>query len=241
MTKVPKLLDMLKAGLHFGHKTSKWHPRMEKYIFTSRNGIHVVDLEKTADGIQKAVDFVKDTVSNGGKVLFLGGKPQIKEMVRESAIEAKMPYVVERWLGGTITNFSIVSRGIKKYIKLKTQQEKGEWEKYVKKERLKLGKQLERLEKKYGGLETVDKIPGAIIVLDAKGQNTAITEAGIKNVPVIALCDTNVNPDGIGYVIPGNDDSIRGVKLVLDVMVDAVKEGIEGGSKVKMEDEKKKK
>lgn len=239
MTKVPKLLDMLKAGLHFGHKTSKWHPRMEKYIFTSRNGIHIVDLEKTADGIQRATDFVKDTVSSGKKVLFLGGKPQIKEMVRESAIEAKMPYVVERWLGGTITNFSIISRGIKKYIKLKAQKESGEWDKYVKKERSKLGKQLERLEKKYGGLETVDKIPGAIIVLDAKGENTAITEASIKNVPVVALCDTNVNPDGIEYVIPGNDDSVRGVKLVLDSMVEAVKVGRENASKTKMEEAKK--
>ncbi len=240
MAKVPELLEMLKAGLHFGHRTSKWHPKMDPYIFTSRNGIHIIDLEKTAKGIEKAADFIEEVVSRGGKVLFLGGKPQIKDMVKESAQEAKMPYVVERWLGGTITNFSIVSKGIKKYSKLKSQQEKGEWGKYVKKERLKLGKELERLEKKYGGLEGVERIPEVILVLDAKGENTAIAEARTKKVPVIALCDTNVNPEGIDYVIPGNDDSVKGVKLILDFMVGAIKEGKIKADKIKMKEEKKK-
>ncbi|MBT4277194.1 30S ribosomal protein S2 [Candidatus Falkowbacteria bacterium] len=225
MSKTPDLMGMLKAGLHFGHRTSKWHPRMEPYVFTSRNGIHIVNLEETSKALGRAVEFAKDITSKNGLILFLGSKPQIKEMTKKYAMEAEMPYVVERWLGGTITNFGIVSKGIKKYIELKEQKKKGEWDKYVKKERLKLDKELEKLEKKFGGMEIVKKIPDAILVVDAKGEKTAIKEAKIRKVPVIALCDTNINPDGINYVIPGNDDSIKGVKLIFETIVEAIKEG----------------
>ena len=227
MLKKPDLLEMLKSGLHFGHRTSKWHPKMEPYIFTERNGIHIIDLEKTAQLLEKALNFIKDTVSRGGVVLFLGTKPQIKEMIKKYALEVEMPYVSERWLGGTITNFSVIRKAIKRYTDLKKQKEKGEWEKFVKKEQVKLNKELERLDKKFGGIETLKKIPDIIFILDAKGEKTAIKEAQVKKVPIVALCDTNVNPQGIDYVIPGNDDSIKGVKMILEMAVEAIKEGKE--------------
>ena len=239
MPKTPEIVEMLKAGLHFGHRTSKWHPKMEKYIFTSRNGIHIIDLMKTAKELEKALDFIKTTVSKGGTVLFLGSKPQVKEMVKKSAIEAGTPYIVERWLGGTITNFSIFSRGIKKYTKLKTQKEKGEWEKFAKKERLKMDKDLARMERKYGGLEKMDKIPDAVLVIDAKTEETALAESRVKGVKTVALCDTNVNPDKVDYIIPGNDNSVKGVELLLKLMVEAVKEGKEGKKQNTMEQDKK--
>lgn len=239
MSKTPDVVEMLKAGLHFGHRTSKWHPKMGKYIFTSRNGIHIIDLMKTAEGLEKSLAFVKDTISKGGTVLFLGTKPQVKDLVKKSAIKAGAPYIVERWLGGTMTNFSIISRGIKKYTSLKTQKEKGEWEKYAKKERLEMDKDLERMEKKYGGLATLTKIPDAILVIDAKTENTALAEAKTKKIITIALCDTNVNPEGIKYVIPGNDNSVKGVELILDLMTEAVIEGREEAKK-KGEETKKK-
>jgi len=239
MKKNPDMVEMLKAGLHFGHRTSKWHPKMGKYIFTSRNGIHIIDLTKTATGLEKSMAFVKDTVSKGGTVLFLGTKPQVKDIVKKSAIKAGEPYIVERWLGGTLTNFLIISRGIKKYNTLTSQKEKGEWEKYAKKERLKMDKDLARMEKKYGGLATLNKIPDAILVIDAKTEDTALAEATTKKIPTIALCDTNVNPEGIKYVIPGNDNSVKGVELILDLMVDAVMEGKEEAKK-KGEETKKK-
>lgn len=239
MSKTPDVVEMLKAGLHFGHRTSKWHPKMGKYIFTSRNGIHIIDLMKTAEGLEKSLKFVKDTVAGGGTVLFLGTKPQVKDMIKKSAIKAETPYIVERWLGGTMTNFTIISRGIKKYNTLKSQKEKGEWEKYAKKERLKMDKDLERMERKYGGLATLNKIPEAILVIDAKTEDTAIAEAKVKKIPTIALCDTNVNPEGIDYIIPGNDNSVKGVELIMNLMVDAVIEGREEGKK-KGEETKKK-
>ncbi len=239
MPKTPEIVEMLKAGLHFGHRTSKWHPKMEKYIFTSRNGIHIIDLMKTAKGLEKSLNFVKDTIGKGGMVLFLGSKPQVKDMVKKGAIEADVPYIVERWLGGTITNFPIISRGIKKYTKLKTQKEKGEWEKFAKKERLKMDKDLARMEIKYGGLEKMDKIPDAVLVIDAKTEETALAEARVKGVKTIGLCDTNVNPDKVDYIIPGNDNSVKGVELVLRLMVEAVKEGKEAKSQKKMETDKK--
>jgi small subunit ribosomal protein S2 len=239
MPKTPEIMEMLKAGLHFGHRTSKWHPKMEKYIFTSRNGIHIIDLMKTAKELEKSLDFVKTTTSKGGTVLFLGSKPQVKEMVKKSAIEAGTPYIVERWLGGTITNFSIISKGIQKYTKLKTQKEKGEWEKFAKKERLKMDKDLARMERKYGGLEKMDKIPDAVLVIDAKTEETALAESRVKGVKTIGLCDTNVNPDKVDYIIPGNDNSVKGVELILKLMVAAVKEGKEGKQQNIMEQDKK--
>ncbi|MCD4705657.1 30S ribosomal protein S2 [bacterium] len=227
MSKKIELSEMLKTGLHFGHSVSKWHPKMEPYIFTSRNGIHIINLEKTAKSLEKALSFLKDLSSKGGIALFLGSKPQIRDMVKQSALDAGMPYVVDRWLGGTITNFAVISKSIKRYILLKQQKEKGEWAKYKKKEQLSLSKELEKLEKKFGGIEVLKKNPDVVFVVDTKNERTAIAEAKIKKVPIIALCDTNVNPDEIDYVIPGNDDSIKGVQMILDFVVSAIKEGKE--------------
>ncbi|MEA2088991.1 MAG: 30S ribosomal protein S2 [Patescibacteria group bacterium] len=227
MSKKIELSEMLKAGLHFGHSVSKWHPKMEPYIFTSRNGIHIINLEKTAKKLEKSLSFLKDLSSNGGVTLFLGSKPQIRDIVKKSAIDAGASYVVDRWLGGTITNFSVIFKSIKRYILLKQQKEKGEWIKYKKKEQLSLGKELEKLEKKFGGIEALKKIPDVIFVADAKNEKTAIAEAKIKKVPIVALCDTNVNPEEIDYVIPGNDDSIKGVQMILDFVASAIKEGKE--------------
>ncbi|NCF75144.1 MAG: 30S ribosomal protein S2 [Xanthomonadaceae bacterium] len=227
MSKKIELSEMLKAGLHFGHSTSKWHPKMEPYIFTSRNGIHIINLEKTADCLEKALKFLRNLSSKGGVILFLGSKPQIKSILKQSALDAKMPYVADRWLGGTITNFAVIYKSIKKYILLKNQKEKQEWKKYKKKEQLNLEKELEKLEKKFGGIEMLKKIPDAIFIIDSKNEKIAIAEAKTKKIPIVALCDTNINPEGIDYVIPGNDDSIKGVQMILDFVVSAVKEGRE--------------
>lgn len=227
MSKKIELSEMLKTGLHFGHSVSKWHPKMEPYIFISRNGIHIINLEKTAKNLEKALSFLKDLSSKGGTTLFLGSKPQIREMVKQSALDAGMPYVVDRWLGGTITNFAVISKSIKRYILLKEQKGKGEWAKYKKKEQLSLSKELEKLEKKFGGIDVLKKNPDVIFVVDTKNERTAIAEAKIKKVPIIALCDTNVNPEEIDYVIPGNDDSIKGVQMILDFVASAIKEGKE--------------
>lgn len=226
MTKIPDTLKMLKAGLHFGHRASKWHPKMKPYIFTSRNGIHIIDLEQTAKGLKTACEFVENLSAKGGVILFLGSKPQIKELTRKKAQEANSPCVVDRWLGGTITNFSIISQVIDRYNNLKKEEIAGEWDKkYNKKEQVVLRKEIERLEKKVGGIKNLKKIPDAIFVIDCKNERTALNETRLKKVPVIALCDTNINPSGIDYVVPGNDDSIKGVEMVLDLIVEAIKEG----------------
>lgn len=239
MSNKPEITEMLKAGLHFGHRTSKWHPKMEQYIFTSRNGIHIIDLVQTATMLEKALNVVESTIAEGGNVLFLGSKPQIKDLIKASALEANVPYITERWLGGTITNFPIISLGIKKYSKLKAEREKGDWDKYAKKERLGLDKTLERMERKYGGLESLTKVPDVVVIIDAKTEQTALAEAKVVNVPVIALCDTNVNPEGIDYVIPGNDNSIKGVAFIMEMMVKAVKSGRAKKDSRKQEEVKK--
>ncbi len=219
------LPTLLKAGLHFGHKVSKWHPTMKPYIFTQRNGIHIIDLRQTEKALKKAADFLKKSVAEGKTILFVGTKPQIKELVKKYAQEVKMPYVNERWLGGTITNFGVISRSIKRYIDLKKQKEAGEWAKYVKKEQSKLEKELNRLEKKFAGIESLAQVPDVLLLLDTKEEETALREAQTKKVPVVGLCDTNVDIEGIDYVIPGNDDSIKAVEFVLSYLTQAIKEG----------------
>ncbi len=217
--------DLLKVGLHFGHRTSKWHPKMEPYIFTVRNGIHIIDIEETLKGLLAAGDFLEKVAREKKIILFVGTKPTIKDLVKKTAQEVECPYVVERWLGGTLTNFSTINKSIKKYIELKKDKEKGGWERYVKKERVTLEKELERLEKKFGGIEKLERLPDVVVILDVKEQDTAVKEARDKNIPLIGLCDTNVNPEGIDYVIPGNDDSIKGVSFVLDFFKKAILAG----------------
>ena len=217
---------MMKAGVHFGHQRSKRHPKMAPYIFGARDGVNIIDLEKTRVAIQTALEFVKKVVANGGKVIFVGTNHQAQGIVRKYAQECQMPYVVSRWLGGTLTNFSVVIELVKKLKELRTKKDSGEWEeKYTKKEQLKLTKELTHLEEAVGGLEGLDKLPAAVFVLDLKKEKTAVREAKRKGIPLVGICDTNVNPTGVNYIIPANDDGIKSLDLITRLVAEAVKEG----------------
>lgn len=244
MPKIPTLKEMLKSGVHFGHQVSKRHPQMEPYIFTAKNGIHIINLEKTQKKLEKALDFVKETTAKGGIVLFLGTKKQAQNIVKKYAQECGMPYVVERWLGGTLTNFSIILKLLNKFNDLKQKQESGELEKYTKKEQLEFSREIEKLEKIVGGIKDLKKIPEAVYVVDIKREKTAVREAKKKKVDIVSICDTNVNPRGIDYIIPANDDATKSIELITGLMAEAVKEGKElakaGGVEEDSKDKKKK-
>jgi len=225
MPKIPDLMTMLKSGVHFGHQLSKRHPKMEPYIFTAKSGFHIINLEQTQVKLEVALAFVKKVVSNGGTILFLGTKKQAKPIIEKYAKETDMPYITERWLGGTITNFQEISRVIRKLTSLKKQQTGGQLEKYTKKEQLDFTREIEKLEKMVGGVEKITKIPDAVFVVDMKKEKTAVAEAAKKNIPVIAICDTNVNPEKIAYPIPANDDAVKSIEMITGLIADAVKEG----------------
>ncbi|MFC1787641.1 30S ribosomal protein S2 [Patescibacteria group bacterium] len=232
MPNLPSLVEMLQSGVHFGHKTSRWHPKMQEYIFGSRSGIHIVDLETTQKHLEKALEYVKGIAARGGKVLFVGTKPQAKELVAMYATECNMPYVNERWLGGTLTNFGQIKKTLKELRQLKEQRDKGELRKYTKKEQLLISRQIEEMERKFGGIQTVEKVPEAIFVIDIKTEKTAVDEAATIGTKVIALCDTNVNPAKVDYVIPGNDDAIKSIDLFSRLVKEAIKEGLDHPVKV---------
>lgn len=225
MPEIPSMLEMLQAGVHFGHKASKWHPKMKPYIFGERSDIHIINLELTAEKLKEALDFIKKTTAAGGVVLFVGSKDQAKEIVKRHATECDMPYVVTRWLGGTFTNFKTIKGVINKLTDLKTKQAAGELAKYTKKEQLNFQREIEKLEELVGGIETLTKIPEAIFVVDVKKEDTAVREAKKKNVPIVALCDTNVNPDDINYPIPANDDAVKSIEMMVGLVAAAVREG----------------
>lgn len=226
MPKIPTLVEMLQAGVHFGHKTSRWHPKMEPFIFGSRNGIHIIDLEKTAEVMKRTLESVRDIVSRGGTVLFLGTKRQAAPIVEKYAKECGMPYVTNRWLGGTFTNFGEVSGLIRRYHQLREDKESGALaRKYTKKEQVRFGKELGELEEKVGGITEMKRLPEAIFVIDAKNEKTAVDEAKTRGIPVIALLDTNVNPDDIAYGIPSNDDAVKTIEMMTRLIAEAVKEG----------------
>jgi len=225
MPKIPDLMTMLKAGAHFGHQLSKRHPKMEPYIFTAKSGFHIINLEQTQVKLEQALAFVKKVVAGGGTILFLGTKKQASPIIAKYAKEVDMPYITERWLGGTITNFGEISRVIRKLTNLKKQKVTGALEKYTKKEQLEFNREIEKLEKMVGGVEKVNKIPDAIFVIDIKKEKTAVSEAGKKNIPIIALCDTNVNPDKVTYPIPANDDAVKSIEIFTQLIAEAVKEG----------------
>ncbi len=224
MVKLPTLEEMLKAGVHFGHKISKWHPKMKDYIFCEKNGIHIIDLRITLKNLEKVLEHITDLVSNGGVVLFVGTKPHIKEFIKQKAIECKMPYINERWLGGLLTNFDVVSKLGKKLKRLKRQMESGEFNKYTKKEQLVFKREIDRLQNLVGGIENLDKIPDAIFVIDAKQSKTAVVEANKKGVEVIGICDTNINPERVDYIIPANDDSVQSLELFISLVSQAIVE-----------------
>lgn len=225
MPQVPDLLTLLKNGVHFGHKLSKRNPKMEPFIFTSKNGFHIINIEETQTKLQEALDFVRKVVANGGTILFLGTKKQAQSIVKKYAIECGMPYITERWLGGTFTNYATISKVVKKYRSLKEEKAKGGLEKYTKKEQLDFDRDIEKLEKIVGGIAEVTKVPDAIFVCDVKKEKTAVREAIRRNVPIVAICDTNTNPNLITYPIPANDDAIKSIELLTSLIAEAVQEG----------------
>jgi small subunit ribosomal protein S2 len=225
MVQIPSLAEMLKAGLHFGHQKSRWHPKMEQYIFGLRGGVHVLDLERTAEELAKAADYVKNLVASGKTILFVGTKRQAREIIKKAAQDCGMPFLVERWIGGLLTNFDEARHRIKKYKTLKQQIQSGEIEKYTKKEQIEFKKSLEKMDKYLSGLHNLDKMPDALFIADMRESKTAITEAGKTNVPVVGVCDTNVNPENAVYAIPANDDAVSSIKLVAEVISAAIQEG----------------
>ncbi len=225
MTKIPSIEEMLKAGMHFGHNTSKWHPKMEPFIFGQRGGVHIIDLTKTQKKLAEALDFIEKTISEDKTILFVGTKTQVKEPMKKMAEEAGVPYVVGKWLGGGLTNFPVIKKSIKRYVDLLKQREEGKLKKYTKKEQLDFDREIEKLETRVGGLVDLNKLPDAIFVWDIKKEKTADLEAKKKNIPIIAVCDTNANPTDISYVIPSNDDATKTIKLLLGLVKEAVLAG----------------
>lgn len=217
--------ELLEAGVHFGHQTRRWNPKMKPYIFGSRNGIHIIDLQKTVHLFQKAYDFIVETVADGYPVLFVGTKKQAHESIVEESERCGMFYVVNRWLGGTLTNYQTIKQSIKRLKDLEKMKEDGSINRYTKKEALKLEKDLFKLEKNLGGIKDMDKMPGAVFIVDAKKESIAVKEVKKLGIPLIAIADTNCDPDDIDYIIPGNDDAIRAIRLICSKIADASIEG----------------
>ena len=209
------MADMLAAGMHFGHRKSRWHPKMEKYIFTEKNGIYIIDLAKSTDKLNQALDFMSTLIKENKTILFVGTKDQVKEPLKDVATSLNNPYVVGKWLGGSITNFTVIKRSVKKYLDLIEKRDSGKLDKYTKKEQLQFQRDIERLSDRVGGLTMLKKLPDALFVWDIKEESTAIKEARKRNIPIVAICDTNVNPELVNYPIPGNDDSTKTIKLLL--------------------------
>jgi small subunit ribosomal protein S2 len=225
MLKIPSIEEMLKAGMHFGHRTSKWHPKMEPYIYSSRSGVHVIDLVKSQKLLMSALEFMKKLSGENKIILFVGTKTQVKKPLKKMCEETGMPYVSGKWLGGTLTNFLVIKKLIKKYRDLLDKKQAGKLEKYTKKEKLEFDREIASLELKVGGLVNLNRLPDAIFVWDIKKEKTAVAEAVKKNIPLIAICDTNVNPSNINYIIPSNDDASKAIKLVVGLINDAVLDG----------------
>jgi small subunit ribosomal protein S2 len=222
---VVTMKQMLEAGVHFGHQTRRWNPKMKRFIFGERNGIYIIDLNQTLDRIDVAYSYVRDLVAGGGIVLFVGTKKQTQDPVAEFAQSCGMPYVNERWLGGMLTNFQTISGRVRKMAELEASRDQGDFEAMPKKEALMHSRELEKLERNLGGIRHLGRLPDAVFVIDTKKEHIAVTEANKLGLPVIAVVDTNCDPDVIDYVIPGNDDAIRAGRLMCRVMADAVEEG----------------
>ena len=225
---VISMKQLLEAGVHFGHQTRRWNPKMAKYIFTERNGIYIIDLQKTVKKVDEAYNFLRSVAEEGKSVLFVGTKKQAQEAVKEEALKADMFYVNERWLGGMMTNFQTIQKRINRLKELEAMEEDGTFEVLTKKEVLQLRHEMEKLEKFLGGIKDMKKLPGALFIVDPRKERIAVAEARKLNIPIVAIVDTNCDPDEIDYVIPGNDDAIRAVKLLTGRMADAVIEGRQG-------------
>ena len=225
MPKIPELLEMLKSGVHFGHQSSKRYPKMKSFIHTTRHQIDIIDLEKTAQKLKEALNFVKETASTGGVVLFISSKKQAKPIIKKYAGECNMPFISSRWLGGTFTNFGSIIGLTKKLKELEGKEKSGELEKYTKKEQLDFKREITKLTELVGGIKEMAKLPEAVFVVDIKKEKTAVAEANKKNIPVIALTDTNVNPEKIKYPIPANDDATKSIEMITKLIAEAVNEG----------------
>ena len=227
---VVAMKQLLEAGVHFGHQTRRWDPKMAEYIFQARNGIHIIDLQKTSKKIDEAYAFLKEQAEEGKTVLFVGTKKQAQECVKEAAEKSGMYYVDQRWLGGMLTNFDTIRTRVQRLKDLEKMQEDGTFDVLPKKEVILLKKEMEKLEKNLGGIKEMDKLPGVIFLVDPKKERIAILEAKKLNIPVVGIVDTNCNPQDLDYPIPGNDDAIRSVSLIADVMANAIIEGKQGES-----------
>lgn len=225
---VVSMKQLLEAGVHFGHQTRRWNPKMAPYIFTERNGIYIIDLQKTVKKLEEAYMFVRDVAANGDEILFVGTKKQAQDSIREEAQRCGMPYVNARWLGGMLTNFHTIQRRIKRLAQLRTMETDGTFELLPKKEVIKLDLEIERLEKFMGGITKMKKPPAAMFIVDPRKERIAVAEAKKLHIPIIAIVDTNCDPEEIDHVIPGNDDAIRAVRLIASAMANAVIEGRQG-------------
>jgi small subunit ribosomal protein S2 len=222
---VVSMKALLESGVHFGHRTNKWHPAMRPYIFTERNGIHIIDLQQTVKSLNTAFNLVRDTVQNGGVVLFIGTKRQAQETIKEEAIRCGMPYVTERWLGGMLTNWVTIFQRINELERLERMRDDGDLTRLTKKEGLMIEREIKRLEIRLGGVRAMKLLPNLVFVVDVSREYTAVHEANLVGIPVLALVDTNCDPSSVDYVIPSNDDAIRAIKLLVGKIADAVLEG----------------
>ncbi len=225
---VISMKQLLEAGVHFGHQTRRWNPKMAPYIFTERNGIYIIDLQKTVKKVEEAYSFVRELAADNKTLLFVGTKKQAQEAVRDEAQRCEMFYVNERWLGGMLTNFPTIQRRISRLRELESMEEKGMFEVLPKKEVIALRHEQERLQKFLGGIKNMNKLPGALFIIDPRKERIAVAEARKLGIPIVAIVDTNCDPDEIDYIIPGNDDAIRAVKLLTGKIADAVLEGKQG-------------
>ncbi|WP_040196297.1 30S ribosomal protein S2 [Candidatus Soleaferrea massiliensis] len=225
---VVSMKQLLEAGVHFGHQTRRWNPKMAKYIFTERNGIYIIDLQKTVKKLEEAYMFVRDVAASGETVLFVGTKKQAGDSIRDEALRAGVHYVNARWLGGMLTNFKTIRRRIFRLEQLRKMEADGTFDRLPKKEVIKLNLEIEELEKFLGGIKDMDRLPGALFIVDPRKERIAVAEAKKLGIPTVAIVDTNCDPDEIDYVIPGNDDAIRAVKLIAQTMADAIMEGRQG-------------
>jgi small subunit ribosomal protein S2 len=239
---MPALVSMkqlLEAGVHFGHQTRRWNPRMRRFIFTERNGIHIIDLQQTVTRLAAAYDFVRDLAAKGGTLLFVGTKKQAQEAVETEAKRCHMPYVNNRWLGGTLTNFATIQSRIDHLVRLEEQRARGEFDVLPKKEVLKIEEEIARLNRHFGGIKEMTRLPSALFIIDPPKERIAVQEALRMRIPIVAMCDTNSDPDEIDYPIPSNDDAIRAVKLITAKIADAVIDGQtlrEAGAELGMEE-----
>jgi small subunit ribosomal protein S2 len=219
--------SLLEAGVHFGHRTQRWDPKMKPFIFTERNGIHILDLQQTIVRLEQAYNLVRDTVADGGVIVFVGTKKQAQENLADAAQRCGMPYVNERWLGGTLTNWQTIRQRISYLLELEQRRDTGDLERLPKKEALKLEQLIEKLNRRLGGLKNMNRIPEMLLVVDVRREAISVKEANILDIPVIAMVDTNCDPDPIDLVIPSNDDAIRAIKLIVNHIADAVEEGLQ--------------